>query len=140
MACWSAVFGPALRADKLPLPGAGAPGGRTSVRCLALRVDVKEGLAGLHDLVLDTPSLLLLGEGALQLRDERLALRLVPTLPAGGPPTPAVRIGGVFTRTTIYPEQNVPALAARRRMCRHRDVCADAQAIARAAMPKPRSP
>jgi uncharacterized protein involved in outer membrane biogenesis len=133
------VFGPALRAVRLSLPGASAPGGQTPVRCLALRVDIKDGLAGLHAFVLDTPTLLLQGEGALQLRDERLALRLVPTPLGGGQPTPAVRIGGVFTRTTIYPEQNAPVPMA------HADVppppvCADALAIARAAVPRPRSP
>ncbi len=133
------VFGPELRAAKLSLPGSGGSGGRTAARCLALRLDVKIGLAGLHDFVLDTPSLLLQGEGALQLRDERLALRLVPTLRGGGPPTPAVRIGGVFTRTTIYPEQNAPALMARAD-APSAQVCADALAIARAAVPNPRSP
>jgi hypothetical protein len=132
------VFGSALQAVQLPLPGAGASEGRTPTHCLALRVDITQGLAGLHDLVLSTPSLLLQGEGAFQLRDERLALRLVPTRLGGGPPTPAVRIGGVFTRTTIYPEQNAPAPAAR--MDVPPEVCADALAIARAAMPEPRSP
>jgi uncharacterized protein involved in outer membrane biogenesis len=133
------VFGPALRAIRLSLPGAGAPGGRTPARCLALRLDVKDGLAGLHDFVLDTPSLLLQGEGALQLRDERLALRLLPTQLGSGQPTPAVRIGGVFARTTIYPEQSAPALVARTDVPPPQ-LCADALAIARAAMPKPRSP
>jgi len=84
-------------------------------------------------------SLLLQGEGALQLRDERLALRLLPTQLGSGQPTPAVRIGGVFARTTIYPEQSAPALVARTDVPPPQ-LCADALAIARAAMPKPRSP
>jgi hypothetical protein len=50
-----------------------------------------------------------------------------------------VRIGGVFTRTTIYPEQNAPALMARAD-APSAQVCADALAIARAAVPNPRSP
>jgi len=128
------MFGPAMRAVGLSWPEAGVPGGHTLARCLTLRIDVKDGLAGLHDFVLDTPSLLLQGEGALQLRDERLALRLIPTQRGSGQPKPAVRIGGVFARTTIYPEQGTLAAAAD---VPSPNMCADALAIARAAMPRP---
>jgi AsmA protein len=131
------LFGPALRAARLSLPSVGVS---VPVRCVALRVDAKDGLAGLHNFVLDTPSLLLQGEGALQLRDERVALRLIPTPRGGGQPAPAVRIGGVFARTTIYPEQVAPAPAVRADTLPPVPVCADALAIARAALPRPRPP
>ncbi len=127
------AFGPALRAVDVPLPGAAA--GRTPARCLALRLDAKGGLAALHDMVLDTPSLLVQGEGILQLRDERLALRLTSTRSGSGPPATAVRIGGVFTRTTIYAEQGGPPAGPRSAAAAQ--PCADAQAIVRTARAGP---
>jgi uncharacterized protein involved in outer membrane biogenesis len=120
------MFGPALRTAGVPLPGADAPAGRSEARCLAVRLNARDGVVALHDLVLDTPSLLLQGDGALQLRDERVAVRLTLTPRGGGRPAPVVRIGGVFARTTIYPEQRGaapgPGPGAQ--------PCADAQALA----------
>ena len=102
------IFGPALQLSGLPAPGAGAPASRTASRCLALSLDSRDGLVSVHDFVLDTPALKLQGDGALQLRDERLALHLLAIPHTGMPPPLPVRIGGVFARTTIYTDQGTP--------------------------------
>ena len=138
------VVGPALRVAGLawPAPGAAAPpggggqgaGARTPVRCLTLRMNSVAGLAKLHDVVLDTPSLLLQGDGVLQLRDERVAFRLRPTPAGAGRHAATVRIGGVFAGTTIYPEQGPPSAPPPE--SGHRpDVCAEALEAALAAAP-----
>ena len=107
------AFGPSLRVAGLAWPGTGRQqGARTPARCFTARFDASAGFATLRDIVLDTPSLLLQADGALQLRDERIALRLRPSLPGSGQRVVPVRIGGVFSRTTIYPEQGVPEAAA----------------------------
>ena len=124
------VAGPALRGAGLGWPG--ASGGRTAARCVTARLDAKGGLATLRGLVLDTPTLLLQGDGALQLRDERIALRLRPTPRGAGQSAPVVRIGGVFTATTIYPEQRAPEPVAAGPAS---DVCTEALAIVRAGVP-----
>jgi AsmA protein len=134
------VFGPALRVAGLAWPGTAAPGtpghrARTPARCLTLRLDASAGLATLRSVVLDTPGLLLQVDGALQLRDERIALRLRPTAPGAGQHATAVRIGGVFSRTTIYPEQRAPEAEAPPASGPAPDVCAEALATARAVLP-----
>ena len=129
------LLGPPLRAIGISLATGGGPAGRTPARCLAVRADAVDGLAALHDFVLDTPGLLLQGDGALLLRDERLALRLMPAAPAGGRPAPIVRIGGVFSRTTVFPEQRAPT-ASYPMPALPPQPCADARAIAKAALPR----
>ena len=134
------VFGPALRAAGLSPPGIGmgAAGRRTPVRCLALRFDARDGVGGLHGFVLDTPSLLLEAEGTVQFRDERLALRLRPTPHGSALPVAPVRIGGVFAQTTIYPEQQTVEAPGLPAAGSAPDACADALAVARAAVPESR--
>ena len=131
-----AVFGPALRVAGLGWNGIG----RTPARCLTLRLDARDGLATLRSLVLDTPSLLLQGDGALQLHDERVALRLRPSARASGQPAPIVRVGGVFTRTTVYTEQATLEVPSPSGGGLPPDICAEALATARAAVAGPSQP
>ncbi len=58
-------------------------GGDIPVRCLALRLDAQDGLARLRTLLLETGLGRLGGEGGVNLRDETLALRLLPDLRVG---------------------------------------------------------
>lgn len=125
------VFGPALRVAGLAWP----PGAQIPARCATLRVEAKGGIATLRGMVLDTPSLLLQGDGALQLRDERIALRLRATPHGAGEHAVTVRIGGVFTGTTIYTDQSLPDASVQPASGPPPEVCAEAMAIARAATP-----
>lgn len=59
-------------------------GGSSAVRCLALRLDAKDGQATVAALELDTSRLDLEGSGTVNLADETLALRLRPTVRVGG--------------------------------------------------------
>ncbi len=75
----------------LPVPS----GGRSQVRCLALRADVASGQASLSTLLLDSARLHLAGGGAVNLVDETLDLHLRPQvrLGLGGVSVP-VRVSG----------------------------------------------
>lgn len=81
---------------------AGVRFGRSHVRCLALRINVARGQASLAALKLDTSLLDLDGTGVVDLGDETLALRLRPTIRAGGigVVTP-VRLDGPLARPVL---------------------------------------
>lgn len=70
-------------------------GGRSQVRCLALRADVASGQASLGTLLLDSARLHLAGSGTVNLVDETLDLHLRPQvrLGVGGVSVP-VRVSG----------------------------------------------
>ncbi len=76
-----ALIGPALRGAGLPMLEAE---GRSRVRCLALRADLKAGLATVSALALDTTRLRLEGDGSVDLGAEQLDMRLRPSVPLGG--------------------------------------------------------
>ena len=115
-----------------PLPTKGAMTGRTRIRCLALRADLAGGRATLAALLLDTPRLTLIGEGAVDLADRTLALRLRPSVAVGsatvssplrvtGPwATPAIKMegeggrAGISIATVSEPDQCGPALVLAR--------------------------
>jgi len=69
--------------DALPKGLPMAPGGRSHVRCLALRVDAAAGQAALRTLLLDSARLHLEGEGTVNLADETLDLHLRPQVRLG---------------------------------------------------------
>lgn len=81
--------------DALPKGLPMSPGGRSQVRCLALRVDVAAGQAVLRTLLLDSVRLHLMGSGTANLADETLDLHLRPQvrLGVGGVSVP-VRVSG----------------------------------------------
>ena len=87
----------ALLGDALPKGVPLPPGGRSKVRCLALRVDAAAGQATLGTLLLDASRLHLEGEGRADLQAETLDLTLRPTarLGLGGVSVP-VRVTGPF--------------------------------------------
>ncbi len=76
--------------------------GRSHVRCLAVRVNLAQGQASLAALRLDTALLDLEGTGVVDLGAETLALRLRPTIRAGGVGvvTP-VRLDGPLARPVL---------------------------------------
>ena len=74
-----AVAGNALRRANLPLEG----GGRSRVRCLAVRLDAAAGQVALGTLLLDSARLHLDGEGGVTLADETLDLRVRPQVRLG---------------------------------------------------------
>ncbi len=76
-----AAFAPALRAAGIPPP---ALDGATTVRCLALRIDLAAGQGSVKALALDSARLRLDGGGTVDLRQELLALTLRPVLRLGG--------------------------------------------------------
>ncbi|MFT8247145.1 AsmA family protein [Roseomonas sp. BN140053] len=61
----------------------GAGNGSTPLRCLALRFQLNAGVAGAQALLLQTSLADVVGAGTVDLRDERLDLRLLPRLRAG---------------------------------------------------------
>ncbi len=69
--------------DALPKGLPMTPGGRSHVRCLALRVDAAAGQAALRTLLLDSARLHLEGEGTVNLADEMLDLHLRPQVRLG---------------------------------------------------------
>jgi AsmA protein len=81
---------------RLLVPGA-PRGGNTTITCGAVRFDVAAGQAQTRVLLVDTPLALVSGSGGINLAQERLALRLVPTvrLGGGGISVP-VHVGGSF--------------------------------------------
>ena len=56
----------------------------TELRCFAVRADVKAGIATVQPVALNTPALILEGEGSLDLGQETLLLRLRPRAKIGG--------------------------------------------------------
>jgi uncharacterized protein involved in outer membrane biogenesis len=74
------VLGDALRGASLPFE----PGGRSTVRCLALRADAAGGTATFNDLLLDTTRMHLDGDGTASLGDETLDLHLRALVRVGG--------------------------------------------------------
>ena len=100
------LFGDALRAANVPLDA----GGRSRVRCLALRVDAAAGQAQVRALALDSTRLRLDGEGGVNLVTEALDLHLHPYLRLGGTGVSVpVRLGG--TLRTPKPALDAGALA-----------------------------
>jgi AsmA protein len=83
---------------------AGLGGGRTPIRCLAIRADANNGIVRLSTLTLDTGRMLLNGTGTLDLRDEGIQLRLRPTLRAGIPIVIPTRVGGTFLAPKVEPD------------------------------------
>ena len=74
------ALGEVLRGASLPFE----PGGRSTVRCLALRADAADGKATFNDLLLDTTRMRLDGDGATNLGDEVLDLHLRALVRVGG--------------------------------------------------------
>jgi AsmA protein len=92
----AALAGDVLRAARLPVEA--IAGGRSHLRCLALRLNAANGSASIGALVLDSSKLLLQGSGAVALADQGLALRLRPVVRLGAGPGLAVpvRVGGTL--------------------------------------------
>lgn len=87
------LLGDALRHANLPIDA----GGRSKVRCFAVRADAARGQAVLRTLLLDATRLRLEGEGGANLAEETLDLRLRPLVRLGGTGVGvSVRIGGTF--------------------------------------------
>ena len=101
------MIGPGLIGDVLRFMGAGeALGtGGSQVRCLALRLDAREGIGEFRTLLIDASTLQLEGEGRLNLADEALALRLrvLPRLLGLGVAVP-VRVGGILAAPRVSPD------------------------------------
>lgn len=74
------ALGEALRGASLPFE----PGGRSTVRCLALRADFADGKAAIGDLLLDTTRMRLDGDGTASLGDEVMDLHLRALVRVGG--------------------------------------------------------
>jgi uncharacterized protein involved in outer membrane biogenesis len=106
------VFGGALRevlrAAKLPEQVLG--GGMLRLRCLALRLDAKDGVANVTTLTADAGDLVLQGGGTINLGPETLALHLRPMVKLGPGVIVPVQVGG----TLLAPKLSVNSGAASR--------------------------
>jgi hypothetical protein len=76
------VLGPVLQ--QANLPGLFPRGGSSDLRCFALRADVRQGVAELRALDLNSSLLSMDGTGSVNLGEETLALRLRPQGRLGG--------------------------------------------------------
>jgi AsmA protein len=83
---------------RLMVPGAPRTG-EIGVACLATRFDFAGGLGTARALLFDTSAARVTGTGTVNLADERLALRLLPTLRLGGGGLSVpIEVGGSFAR------------------------------------------
>ncbi|WBV41703.1 AsmA family protein [Pseudoroseomonas cervicalis] len=81
---------------RLLLPNAPSEGG-TALRCLALRLQLRDGIARPQAMLVETSLADVVGSGEFDLREERLALRLLPQIRLGGLGLSApVLVGGSF--------------------------------------------
>ena len=92
------------------------PGGMTALRCLAMRADMKAGVATIRPVALSTPGLVLDGTGEVNLGSETLALRLRPRAAIGGTGVAVpVKVGGTLrdpkTSVDIAPDATAGGLA-----------------------------
>ena len=87
---------------KLPIGDLLGRGGDSALRCLAVRLDPRDGIAAVHVLTLNTALLNAHGGGTLNLRDETLALRIVPQgRVAGAGFAVPIRVGGPLRRPGV---------------------------------------
>ena len=93
----------AVLGDVLRPAGAGLdPGGRSRVRCLAVRANAQDGHVALPVLKLDASRLAVEGSGTLDLANETMALRLRPLLRLGGAGVSApVSVDGPLRRPVV---------------------------------------
>jgi hypothetical protein len=118
----AATLGPVLRVAGVALPADSA----LAAHCLAARLDAERGIVNLRAFVLDAPPLLLRGDGAARLADERATFRLQS---ANGVP---VRVSGVLAAlSTAADQQRVADDTAP-----SSEPCVEALALARAAVPR----
>jgi len=88
----------------------GAAGQDIALRCLALRANAESGTARIQALLLDTAIGKVAGQGGINLKDESLALRLLPDMHLGPARVQApVHVGGTLAapRPGISPEAAV---------------------------------
>jgi len=107
----SEVIAPALKSAKLPAEfAAGAGRGRTEVRCFAVRIDARDGIATVPAFLIDSPKLRLEGSGSANLADEALALKLRPLIRFSltGVAVP-IDVAGSFAVPTFHIDQSATA-------------------------------
>ncbi|MBX6744509.1 MAG: AsmA family protein [Acetobacteraceae bacterium] len=88
----------------------GTAGRDIALRCLALRANAESGMARIQALLLDTAIGKVAGQGGINLKDESLALRLVPDMQLGPARVQApVHVGGTLAapQPGISPEAAV---------------------------------
>lgn len=94
---------------RLVLPG-GVPADGLPLRCFALRAESEDGVARTSTLLLDTALGRVGGGGAVNLRDESLALRMLPDLRVGNVTVRApINVGGTLANPRVGVD---PAAAA----------------------------
>lgn len=93
----------AAKAAKLP-PNLSPGGGRSTLRCLALHASFARGQGTVDTLVLDSPRLVVQGNGTVNLADETLALNLRPLLRLGAGLVVPVRLTGTFKDPKLSPD------------------------------------
>jgi hypothetical protein len=79
-----ALTGPVIAALRQRVPILPSLPQRLPVECVALRADLAEGQARIGTLLVDAPAAKVAGSGAINLRDETLALRLLHDVRAAG--------------------------------------------------------
>lgn len=77
------AIGGDLALDALPILGGDGDGPYTNINCAVSRFRVKNGIADVTDLVLDTDRTTIVGEGKVNFRNERLDICIDPTPKSG---------------------------------------------------------
>lgn len=85
-----------------------------SVRCAYADLDAQDGLFTVRSLALDTTDTVLLGEGSVNMQDEKLALKLKPRPKDMSPISlrSPLRIGGTLGNPSVFPEPAPLAMRA----------------------------
>jgi uncharacterized protein involved in outer membrane biogenesis len=85
-----------------------------TVRCAYTDLEVQDGVVNVRGFAFDTTDTVLLGEGSVDLREEKLALKLKPRPKDVSPVTlrSPLRVGGTFKDPSVLPEPAPLALRA----------------------------
>ncbi|MDJ0389620.1 AsmA family protein [Roseomonas sp. E05] len=87
--------------------------GSTALRCVALRLNLQDGVAHPQAMLIETALADVVGSGEINLRDESLALRLLPQVRIGGVGlTAPVLVGGSFANPSYRLDPSGAAAAA----------------------------
>ncbi len=107
----AALMGDVMKAARLPAKALIGLG-RTRLSCLDLRLDAHDGVVNVASLLLDSPKLMMQGNGTVDLGPETLNLHLRPMLRVGPGIVVPVRVGGALREPKAQADTGAAGRAA----------------------------